>query len=51
MSTLDQLLGSYRTGALSERENGAAFEKLVAVWLVTDPVRSNHFMCVEGFSE
>ena len=24
MSTLDQLLGSYRTGALSEREKGAA---------------------------
>ena len=27
------------------------FEKLVAAWLVTDSVRSNYFMCVEGFSE
>ncbi len=51
MSTLDQLLETYRASALSEREKGTAFEKLVATWLVTDPVRANHFERVESFSD
>ena len=51
MNTLDQLLESYRASALSEREKGASFEKLVAAWLVADPVRANHFMRVEAFSD
>ena len=51
MSTLDQLLETYRASALSEREKGTAFERLVATWLVTDPVRANHFERVESFSD
>ena len=47
MSPLDRLLDSYRAAAISERDKGTAFEKLVAAWLVTDPVQSKRITHVE----
>ena len=47
MSPLERLLESYRTAAISERDKGTAFEKLVAAWLVADPVQSKRFARVE----
>ena len=43
MNALDCLLETYRTAAISERDKGTAFEKLVAAWLVTDPVQNQRF--------
>ncbi|MCY4393524.1 MAG: hypothetical protein OXC10_00080 [Rhodospirillaceae bacterium] len=43
MTPLDRLLESYRAAAISERDKGTAFEKLVAAWLVADPVQSKRF--------
>ncbi len=51
MTRLDRLLDSYRAAALTERDKGAAFERLVATWLVTDPVQARRFAGVEPFSE
>ena len=51
MNPLDELLKSYRTGALSEREKGTAFEKLTAAWLIADPVQSKRFERVESWSD
>ena len=50
MSSLDQLLESYRAAALSERDKGTAFEKLVAAWLVTDEVQAMRFARVDPWS-
>ena len=47
MSSLGALLESYRTDAISERDKGAAFEKLIAAWLVKDPVQSKRFARVD----
>ncbi len=47
MSPLERLLDSYRTASISERDKGTAFEKLVAAWLVADPVQSRRFAKVE----
>lgn len=43
MSALDHLLSTYRTAAISERDKGTAFEKLVAAWLTADPVQKQRF--------
>ena len=51
MSPLDRLLESYRADALSERDKGTAFEKLVAVWLVADPVQAKRFQKAELWSD
>ena len=51
MSPLDRLLESYRDAAISERDKGTAFEKLVAAWLVTDPVQAKRFAQVELWSD
>ena len=51
MSPLDRLLESYRAAAISERDKGTAFEKLVAAWLITDPVQSKRFGRVELWSD
>ena len=32
MNALDRLLETYRTVAISERDKGTAFDKLVAAW-------------------
>ncbi len=51
MTSLDRLLESYRTDSISERDKGTAFEKLIATWLVTDPVQSKRFARVELWSD
>lgn len=51
MSPLERLLESYLTAAITERDKGTAFEKLVAAWLVADPVRSKRFANVELWSD
>ena len=51
MAPLDTLLESYRTQAATERDKGTAFEKLIAVWLVTDPVQARRFERVELWSD
>ena len=51
MTSLDRLLESYRTAAISERDKGTAFEKLVAAWLIADPVQSKRFARVELWSD
>ena len=51
MSALDRLLDSYRAAALSERDKGTAFERLVAKWMVTDPVQAKRFRSVELWSD
>ena len=51
MNPLDRLLDSYRAAAISERDKGTAFEKLVAAWLVADPVQSKRFAHVELWSD
>ena len=48
---LDCLLDSYRSSAISERDKGTAFEKLVAAWLVADPVQTRRFERVELWSD
>ena len=51
MTPLERLLESYRTAAISERDKGTAFEKLVAAWLVADPVQSRRFAQVELWAD
>ena len=51
MTDLDRLLQSYRTAAISERDKGTAFEKLVTAWLVTDPVQAQRFQSVQLWSD
>ena len=50
ISMLDNLLQEYRTKSISKRDQGAAFEKLVSAWLVTDPVQANRFVLVEDWA-
>ncbi|MCY4584463.1 MAG: DEAD/DEAH box helicase family protein [Bryobacterales bacterium] len=47
MTALESLLDSYRAKALTERDKGTAFEKLVAAWLLADPVQSRRFEDVQ----
>ncbi len=51
MTSLDSLLKTYRSEAASQRDRGTAFEKLIAVWLVTDPVQSKRFASVHLWSD
>ena len=51
MTALDRLLNSYRAMTASERDKGTAFEKLAAVWLVTDPVQAQRFERVQLWSD
>ncbi len=51
MSPLDRLLESYRTDTISERDKGTAFEKLIAAWLVTDPLQAKRFQRAELWSD
>jgi len=51
MTTLDSLLASYRTTTITERDKGTAFEKLVAQWLVTDPVQAQRCKDVKLWSD
>ena len=51
MSALQSLLDTYRSETATERDKGTAFEKLVAVWLVTDPVQAQRFQRVQLWSD
>ena len=51
MTVLDSLLHTYRTATATQRDRGTAFEKLIAVWLMTDPVQSKRFVRAELGSE
>ena len=51
MTALDRLLNSYRELTASERDKGTAFERLVAAWLVTDPVQAQRFETVQLWSD
>ena len=51
MIALDSLLESYRSETATQRDKGAAFEKLIAAWLVADPVQSRRFAKVELWSD
>ena len=50
MTDLDKLLNTYRTTAISSRDQGTAFEKLISAWLVTDPVQANRFALVQSWA-
>ena len=51
MTVLDSLLDTYRTATATQRDRGTAFEKLIAAWLMTDPVQSKRFARAELGSE
>ena len=51
MSALQSLLDTYRSETATERDKGTAFEKLVAAWLVTDPVQAQRFQRVQPWSD
>ena len=51
MSALQSLLDTYRSETATERDKGTAFEKLVAAWLVKDPVQAQRFQRVQPWSD
>ena len=51
MSALDSLLETYRAQTTTERDKGTVFEKLIAAWLVTDPVQAKRFERVELWTD
>lgn len=51
MTALDSLLNTYRTQTATQRDKGTAFEKLIAAWLVTDPVQSKRIAKAELWSD
>ncbi len=51
MSAIDTLLQSYRDQTTNPRDQGTAFEKLMAAWLVKDPVHSQRFERVRLYSD
>ena len=51
MHAIETLLISYRAAAISERDKGTAFEKLIKAWLVKDPVQALRFQRVQTWAE
>ena len=51
MHTIETLLNSYRTAAITERDKGTAFEKLIKAWLVKDPVQALRIKQVQTWAE
>lgn len=51
MSALDHLLQSYRRAAVTEREKGTYFERLVVVYLRNDPVQSAQYSDVWAYAD
>ncbi len=51
MSALDQLLQSYRNAAVTEREKGTYFERLVVAFLRNDPVQAAQYSEVWTFGD
>jgi predicted helicase len=51
MITVDEILASYRTAALSEREKGTYFERLSRAFLLADPVQAEQYDAVWTWAE
>ena len=51
MTALDSLFETYRTQTATQRDKGTAFEKLIAAWLVADPVQSKRIAKAELWSD
>jgi predicted helicase len=51
MSALDQILQSYRQAAVTPREKGTYFERLVVAFLRNDPVQSQQYSEVWTFAD
>lgn len=51
MSALDHLLQSYRQAAVTEREKGTYFERLVVAFLRNDPVQCQQYSEVWSFAD
>jgi predicted helicase len=51
MSALDHLLQSYRNAAVTEREKGTYFERLVVAFLRNDPVQAQQYSEVWTFGD
>ena len=51
MSSLEHLLNIYRSETLSRRDQGTAFEKLIAEWLINDPIQSLRFERAELWTD
>ena len=51
MTALESLLETYRTQTATQRDKGTAFEKLIAAWLVVDPVQSKRIAKAELWSD
>jgi predicted helicase len=51
MSALDYLLQSYRQAAITEREKGTYFERLVVAFMRNDPVQSQQYSEVWPFAD
>lgn len=43
MITVDEILASYRSAAVTEREKGTYFEHLSRAFLLADPVQSEQY--------
>ena len=51
MSALDHLLQSYRRAAVTEREKGTYFERLVVAYLRNDPVQAAQYSDVWAYAD
>ncbi|WP_417729613.1 DEAD/DEAH box helicase [Roseovarius sp.] len=51
MTALDDLLNSYRTAAVTEREKGTYLERLACAFLMTDPVQAEEYSQVWTWSD
>ncbi|WP_413207948.1 DEAD/DEAH box helicase [Rhodospirillum sp. A1_3_36] len=51
MSALDDLLDSYREAAVTEREKGTYFERLVCAYLTADPIQAEEYSRVWSWLE
>ena len=51
MTALDSLLETYRTQTATQRDKGTAFEKLIAAWIMVDPVQSKRIAKAEMWGD
>ena len=51
MHAIETLLNSYQAAAITERDKGTAFEKLIKAWLVTDPVQALRIKQVQTWAQ
>ncbi len=50
-TSVDDLLASYRSAALTEREKGTYFERFSRAFLLADPVQNEQYEAVWAWSE